>query len=243
MLQSAGFADKKLYITEWSFSVSDRNYINDTCFKGAYIMKNVINLYGLVDEMAYFHGTDRVTAYYDSNDLLYGGNGLVTKDGILKPAGFAFEFLKGLYAYYIGKGENYLITTDRHDAYEIVCHNQKKLNYNYYFSGEDEIEKEHIWKYYENREPLNLQLELEDIKNGTYQIKISRINESSGSVLDIWGDMDYESELSRNDIKYFRRVCEPKLTIQKAEVRDHTLRLHIPMEVNEIALVRIKKAL
>jgi beta-xylosidase/AraC-like DNA-binding protein len=243
MMQSAGFADKKLYITEWSLSISDRNYINDTCFKGAYILRNVIHLYGMVDEMAYFHGTDRVTAYYDSNELLYGGNGLVTKDGILKPAGFAFEFLKDLYAYYVGKGDNYLITTDRHDAYKIICHNQKKLNYNYYFSREYELEKEHIWKYYEDRDPLDLQLELTDVKNGIYRIKISRINENSGSVLDIWSDMDYERELSRNDIKYFRRVCEPKLTILKAEVKNHTLDLHIPMEPNEIALVRIKRLL
>jgi beta-xylosidase/AraC-like DNA-binding protein len=243
LLDKVGFNCKKIYITEWSFSVSDRNFINDTCFKGAYIIKNIIDCYGLVDEIAYFYGTDRVTEYYDSNELLFGGNGLITKDGILKPAGFAFDFLKSLYTYYIGKGENYLITTDGHDSYQIICHNQKKLNYNYYFSKEDEIVKEHTWKYFEDREILDLKIELKDVSNGTYRVKVSRINENNGSVLNIWGDMDYEKDLSRNDIKYFRRICEPKLTIQKKDVIDNTLNLIIRMEPNEIALVRIKKAI
>lgn len=28
-----------VYVTEWNLTISDRNYINDTCFKGAYVVK------------------------------------------------------------------------------------------------------------------------------------------------------------------------------------------------------------
>ena len=30
-----------VYVTEWNLTISDRNYINDTCFKGAYVVKNI----------------------------------------------------------------------------------------------------------------------------------------------------------------------------------------------------------
>lgn len=241
ILKKAGFEDKKIYITEWNLTISDRNYMNDTCFKGAYIVKNLLDLYGQVEETAYFLGSDRISEYYDSTVMLHGGTGLISKDGILKPAGFAFEFLNRLYPYYIGKNENCLITTDAHDSYGIVCHNQKALNYNYYFTQEDQIEKEHIWKYFENRDSLQLKLHLTHVENGVYQIKTYRINEQNGSVLSIWAEMEFESELSRNDIKYFKRSCEPKLTIQKCEAENQTLSLSITLEANEIAFIRIRK--
>lgn len=34
-----------VYVTEWNLTISDRNYINDTCFKGAYVVKNILDCY------------------------------------------------------------------------------------------------------------------------------------------------------------------------------------------------------
>lgn len=241
MMNEAGMEDIKLYVTEWNLTVSDRNYINDTCFKGAYIIKNILDIYGEIDVLGYFLGSDRVSEYFDSNALLHGGTGLLTKDGILKPAGFAFDFLNQLYGYYVGHSQNHLVTTDGRRAYGIICHNQKKLNYNYYFTEEDKLEKEHIWKYFEDQDGMELKIELKDLDNGLYQMKTYRMNEQSGSVLSIWGEMDYAKELSRSDIKYFRRVCEPKLMIQKVEVKKGQAVLEVQLEANEFAFIRFIK--
>ncbi len=241
IMAGANMQDLPLYITEWNLTISDRNYINDTCFKGAYVVKNVLDIYGMVDEISYFPGSDRVSEYFDSNLMLHGGMGVISKDGILKPAGFAFEFLNRLYRCFVGKDKNYLISTDGHDSYGIVCHNQKSLNYNYYFTKEDQVEKENIWKYFEDRETLEIKLCLCDVEDGMYQVKSYRINENNGSVLNIWAEMEYESELSRNDIKYFRRVCEPKLKIQKLEAKEHKLNLELILAPNEIGFVRIRR--
>ncbi len=229
-----------LYITEWNLTISDRNYMNDTCFKGAYIIKNVLDCYGMCSSLALFQASDKIAEYYDSNEMLYGGTGIVTRDGILKPAGFAFEFLNRLHSYYIGKGENCLITTDGHGSFGIVCHNQKKLNYNYYLSRENEIDKQNIWKYFEDRDAREIQIRLTDITDGIYQMKTYSISEQDGSVFDIWGELGYESELTRNDIKYFRRVCEPKLKIQKVEAKDGKLDINMTLAANEIAFIRLK---
>ena len=240
-MAKVGMEDIKLFITEWNFTASVRNYLNDSCFSGAYIIKTMLDIYGKVDDIAHFVATDRTQQYYDSNELLFGGVGILSKDGILKPSGFAFDFLSRLYPYYIGHGKNYLISTDQHDSYGIICHNQKALGYNYYFTKEDELEKEHLWRYFENRDELELDLKLTDISDGTYQIKVYRINEKNGSVFSIWSEMEYEKQLSRNDIKYFRRVCEPKLTIQKIKTEQKKIDLNIKLIANEIAFIRIRK--
>ena len=67
-----------------------------------------------------------------------------------------------------------------------------------------------MWKYIENQKQLNLKVELDDLESGEYQQKIYRINSDNGNVLGIWGEMGYIRDMDREDVKYFRRVCEPK---------------------------------
>lgn len=241
LLSEVDLGKIKLYVTEWNLTISDRNYINDSCFKGAYIIKNVLDLYGQMDLLSYFCGTDWVSEHYDSYGLLHGGTGLLTKDGIFKPAAYAFMFLNRLFPYYVSKGDNYMITTDRHNSYTIICHNQKALNYNYYLAREDTINREHIWNYFENRETMQISLHLEGVQKGTYQIKTQQINEQYGDVLEIWGEMGYESELTRDDIKYLQRVCGSKIRIQSLKVDGDTMHIDINLMPNEIRLLRIRK--
>jgi beta-xylosidase/AraC-like DNA-binding protein len=239
-LKEIGYEGTPIYCTEWNLTISDRNYINDTCFKGAYIVKNYIDAYGKIDSMAYFLGSDRISEHYDSGDMLFGGMGILSRDGIMKPAAFAFDFLNRQFPYFIGKGENYMITTDAMEVYGIVCHNQKKLNYNYYLSREDQIDRENIWKYFEDRTIFEQEILLANVEPGTYQMKTYRINEKNGSVLELWSDMNFEKEITRNDIRYFRKICEPKLSIQKLEAQNQNLKIKIRMEPNEIAFIRIR---
>lgn len=240
MFEELGIHHNKLYITEWNITASARNYINDSCFKGAYIIKNVLDMYGLADDMGYYIGSDRISEYYDSNMMLHGGSGLISKQGIAKPAGYAFDFLQRLYPYFVKKGKNYMITTDEHHSYGIVYHNQQVLNYHYYFIKEDEVERDNLWNYYEGRRELNLTLQLEDMKDGEYQVKVYQINEQNGSLLDMWKEMDYEMEPSRNDLQYLKRVCAPKLSIYKKLISNGKLELHLNMKPNEIGFVRVR---
>jgi beta-xylosidase len=240
-MNELGMQDTKLYVTEWNLTISDRNYINDTCFKGAYIIKNYLDFYGIVDMAAYFVGSDRISEYYDTNGLLYGGTGILSKDGILKPAGFAFEFLNRLYPYYIGKGSNYIVSSNGHDIYGILCHNMRRLNYNYYFSKENELEKEQMWKYVEDRKQMEFKLTLSDIEPGEYQQKIYRINSKNGNIFKIWREMGFIDELDREDIEYLRRICEPKILIEEIVVTDCDIEVNIIIEPNEIVFVRLRK--
>lgn len=240
LIADAGMGDLPVIVSEWNLTPSVRNYINDTSFKGAYIVKNVIDLYGITEVMGYGAGSDRQYTSFDTPDILFGGTGLLTRDAIMKPAAFAFDFLNRLYPYYIGKDRNYLITTDGHDNYGIICHNQQILNYNYYLTPEDEMEKEAIWKYFENTRRLDVKIRLTGVTEGAYRVKVYRISDYSGSVLKIWSDLDYEQEPSRDDIKYFRRMCEPAMTIHSAEAHDGELMIEQMLLPNEIAFLRVK---
>ena len=241
-IKEAGFADTPICLNEWNLTPSARNYINDTTFKGAYIIKNMIDIYGMADAMGYGAGSDRAYTFYDTPELLFGGSGLLTNDGIMKPAAFAFDFLNNrLLPYYLGKTKNYMVTSDCHDNYAIVCHNQQVLNYNYYLTPETEIEKDEMWKYFDRPRKVNIRINIRDATDGAYKVKVFRINDMNGSVLRIWENLGFEKELSRNDIKYFRRACEPALSIRRVEAVKGQLVIEEQLVPNEIAMIRVHK--
>ena len=95
-----------------------------------------------------------------------------------------------------------------------------------------------MWKYYKDRNKLTVCISLDGVTDGVYQIKIYRINDSYGSVMKVWSDMGYEAELFRDDLKYFRRICEPNLTIRKTEAREGNLRIEEQLQPNEIMFIR-----
>ena len=243
IMEERGVQDIPLYLTEWNETVADRNFINDSCYRGAYVVKNVLDINPYVDMAGYFSGTDLRSEYFDSVCLLQGGNGMFSRDGIIKPAGFAIELMNALGDYYIGGGDKFLVTTDLHDNYYIIAHNKKKLNYHYYKTPEEEIKKEKVSEYCEDEESLELELELEDIKNGDYRIRMNKVNKQYGSILDLWKELDYSEELSRKDTIYIQRICEPHMLFSKEKVTENKMLLKFVMDANEIMLIEVKRVI
>lgn len=236
-----GLSGQKIYITEWNLTVSDRNKLNDHCFHGAYVMKNIIDVFGEIDMLCYFTGTDIYTEYYDTVWLMHGGEGLLTRDGIAKPSGFAFRFLKKLKPYFIDKTENCLLTKDRRNQYSLVCHNMKNLNYMYYLQSEETLEWDKLWKNFDEWNPLTLKLCIKGVENGNYQMTIQKINEKSGSIQDIWADLEYIQDLSDSEIKYLHRATVPRMIIRKFCVEDECIEIELRMRPNEIGYINLEK--
>ncbi|MGN6711979.1 GH39 family glycosyl hydrolase [Anaerocolumna jejuensis] len=238
LMEEINFHVPELHVTEWNSTVSNRNVLNDHCNKGAYIMKNVINSIGLADLTGYWLGSDLFADYYDSQAVLNGGCGLITKEGILKPAFYAMDFLNKSGKQLIQKGENYLLTYCGHSNYSIVCHNYKQCNYSYFLHKEDEISIKEINQMFIDRDKIHLSFHIQNIKNGKYQIKIHSINQYYGSVQDEWVRMDL-IEANKEEIEYLKRVCTPRLSVIRCEVNDNILHVEATLESNEIQYIKI----
>lgn len=242
-LNRNSFQINKIYVTEWNQTISDRNYINDTCYKGAYIMKSIIDTIGKVQLLGYFVGSDRISEGYDSRELLYGGTGLLTRDGIVKPSGLAIKFLNSMCNSLITCGNNFMITSDRDHTYAIACHNCKKLNYYYFLTQEEQIDRNKIWQYYEDRESLDIDFELSGIEDGEYQMNIQRVNENNGSILNNWKEINFYIELSKEDVAYLKKISEPKRTIENITIINGATNIHIRLAANEFALIKLSKCI
>jgi beta-xylosidase/AraC-like DNA-binding protein len=237
MMKQTQFENLELHVTEWNFTISNRNILNDNCMKGAYLVKNMIDSIGYAEVLGYWTGSDLYADYYDSKLLLNGGNGILSKDGIPKPAFYAFEFMNNLGKYARKAGKHYLVTDNGHGNWRIVCHNLKELNYQYGLRMEDEINLNDQNILFSDIKKTRLHFELPVPKNGSYQIRIYLVNQKNGSVQDEWISMSSPKLVSQEDITYLKRITTPRMVIMNIQVTNLRLVFDTILEANEIQFI------
>lgn len=233
MMQEVGFEAPELLVTEWSFTLSNRNSLNDSSFKAAYVMKNLIQTVGEADLLGYWMATDIYSEKIDSGAVLHGGCGMITKMGIRKPVYFAFKTMNHLEKYVLGKNRNSILTHNGKGIFFIACHNYKHFNFRYYTQKENEIEVENQQRLFEDNESLQLHFKIHHVNNGRYCVKTFSVSEEYGNIQTEWRKMEYFSELSPLEYSYLREICQPRLSIRQLEVTDGVLEFETRLEAQE----------
>lgn len=240
VIKETGFQVPELHMSEWNFTISNRNVLNDSCNQGAYVLKNCIDMNGEVDLMAYWHALDSYSDYYDADNVLNGDSGMISRDGIRKPSFYTYVFMNRLLPNVIKKDENSIITTNGRDRYVIACHNFKKLSAQYVFSEEEKITVETIDNYMENDESLKLQFRLENVKDGDYLVKIHMVNKENGSAQDIWKRLQCSKNLARDEMQYLEKSAIPRMEMKNVHVEGGVLELENVLMAQEIRLLDIQ---
>lgn len=228
-----------LHVSEFSLTLSNRNAINDSCQKGAFLIQTLISTIGDAEIIGYWVGSDMYADYHDTQNFIFGGCGLVTKTGIPKPAFYAFKFIQMLYKNLIQKDKNFIITNNGRGAWRIACHNFKNFNYNYYLSEEDKIQVKEIPYMIEDKSRINFHYTINSVENGTYTLKIYTITTEYGSIQNELDRLQLESNLTMDEQDYLRRICTPRLSTQKYTVENQTLNFSISLEPNEIRFIHV----
>lgn len=238
VLNENGFWNQELHISEWNFTVSNRSCLNDSIFKGAYIVKNLLDVIDKTELVGYWFGSDLFSEYYDTEHLLDGSGGLLSKDGICKPAFYAFSFMNRLGEYLLGKNANSVVTTNLHDTYCILCHHYVFPNYKFFMKKENETLITEESEYFDS-DAIRLHFSINGVKNGTYQVKRRTVNKDNGSVQDEWIKMGLSDNLNIQDIGYLRQICVPRITIEMCNVLNHCIELETVLKPNEIQFIHI----
>lgn len=242
MMRRAGMEHCPLHIVEWNNTVSNRNYLNDSCFRGTYICKKVSEIWDSVDMLCIWMGSDWVSSYYDSFGVANGGSGLLTKDGIRKPAFYAFQFLNLLGNQLVTIGDNYIVTKSQSGSYRILCFNFSWYNVSYFLKAEHSILPQEMDTMFYQNQSITINLILNDVEDDErYVVKKRSISQRNGSVLDEWGRLQYENHLERADVKYLQEICIPHLSMEKRRASKGKLNLHLKLETHEFALYHIYK--
>lgn len=239
LLAEYGYGVDDFYVTEWNLSISGRDWLNDTCYKGAYLMKNLIASVDKAACMAYWGNTDRSDEYFDFIGCLNGGSGLVSRDGIRKPAFYAMSFMSKLTGNLVAKGDHYMITATNHGSYFIVCHNMLQPDFDYYLSGMERKKPQSIAAYFENRQ-LQIDFALRGISGETYRLRKYYVNQEAGSVFDEWAKMGYVESVDLEEIEYLKLVSVSRMQTESCQVKKGEISFRSLLQANEIQLIHLK---
>ncbi|MDR1766591.1 MAG: helix-turn-helix domain-containing protein [Lachnospiraceae bacterium] len=233
----AGFQSPTLHVSEWNFAASDRDMLHDSCFKAAYIVKNVLESMDRVGMMGYWTVSDLNAESSDTNCILSGSGGLISKDGIKKPSYYAFWFLSRMGRYLLSNDPGCAVTTDGFGDFSVLCHNYQAPNFKYFLNPGNETPPSEHHSLFESCAQLDLQVRIEGVRNGRYIVKTHRVNEESASILDEWLRMDCMAHFNKDEIDYLKRTCVPKLSIETVHVTNHVLVLEPSLMVQEIRYI------
>ena len=132
-------------------------------------------------------GSDWVSSYYDSYGIVNGGSGLLTKDGIRKPAFYAMQLLNQLGDDLVAAGEHYLVTKSQSGSYRILCFHFQWYHIRYFLKTENSILPQELDTVFHEKDPLAVNILLNDMEEDeTYIIKKKSVSQQDGSILDEW---------------------------------------------------------
>lgn len=240
VLLDTGCTNCKLYVTEWNNSVSNRNYLNDSIFRGAYFIQRIAELSESVDMLGIWMATDIISNYVDSNRIVNGGGGLLTQDGIPKPAFYALRFMNKLGDCLISKGENFIITSKSKTSYYIICYNLKGYNRDYFKKRERLDNPEDIEEIFENKDPVEISISLNNLPdNKSFIIMRRHMAANYGNLLGEWKNFQYDEHLSADNVKYIQEASFPRMSMERKKTKERSLHMSVMLEANEFVLLHI----
>ena len=241
VMEENGCGNCSLFITEWNNTLSNRNYLNDSCFRAAYAAKTIAAVSEQADLLAVWMASDWMSSYYDTVRIANGGSGILTKDTIRKPVYFVLEFLRKMGTTRIGGDTNSLITKSGIGNYHILCFNFKWFGINYFARSENVQDPEKIRMLFEDDRKLEINFALDHASPDTgFIVKKRSISRDSGNFLSEWGNLLYDRNLSSSDIRYLRESCYPKMSMERAASSgDGSLKLQVVLQPQEVMLLHI----
>ncbi|MBO5999557.1 MAG: helix-turn-helix domain-containing protein [Lachnospiraceae bacterium] len=242
-LEAAGWAQLPVRVMGWNLSLITGDPFNDSCGKAAILLSCMSEALQTVSLAAFDSLSDRSFSEHLSMRPITGSKGLMTHNGICKPAYFALQFMNMLEPFLLDRGPHRICTTDGQDTYTILCFNEKDMHINYYLHMEKSPAKD-IHALFADERNLELIITIPNIPNGNYSIRQYCVSTTYGSVLDEWNRMgNVYPENDTEDIEYLRRITTPHLLHGHYKVEGRRLVLTETLMAHEFRLIRIKRDL
>lgn len=240
-LSDTAYKGTELFITEWNNTISNRNTINDSIFKGSYLIKNFATVIDKVDVIAYWIGSDLFSEFMDSRDIIHGGAGLIAKGSLMKPVFQAYRFMNFLDNKIILNTNRIIVShSEETDEYNLIMYNYHGPNMEYYMTAEDEIHVKEIVRFFDSKDKDEFRICFEMDPRKKFQLRSYRVNNDSGNIISGWRDIGFKSSLKKKDIEYLKKKAEPKVKFkQVCSDLKGTLLIKDILEPNEFVYISI----
>lgn len=239
LLDQYGYSDRPFYVTEYSAFMSEGNTLNDSVYPALYIIYQTLHNYQYTTACAYWLVSDISLEYHNPNAPFFGGNGLISRDGIFKPACFAYTLLEMLGEQVLSLGEQHVVTRRADGSVQVLLYYIGQLNPDFAHAPSEHNILIHPYSPFTKQLPMNFSVELSGMISGHYTIRQYRMSMEQGSIINSWKNLSYSENLDASDFTYIQNNSGPYLS-SKQEWIDTNYMLHTTINPNEVIMYVFK---
>lgn len=244
-LAGLGLKELPVWVTEWNLSISHSMLINDTVFSGCYVVKNILEHSSGLAALGYWCITDFIEEQPLVDDTFHGGLGLMTAEGIRKPAFLAYQTLAQLGTQILSRGEGFLVSRSEGSLTALLYNYE---HFNDIFAGNKTYNVSRTVRYtpFTEQKPQPYQLRVAGLPDREVLEAVEFIiNRDHGSAYDYWikmGAPDGGADLSldRYRLELLKAAAHPLVRSFRPDLRNGTLCYDVTLEPLEFRLVQIK---
>ncbi len=240
---SSSYKDIPVWITVFSQDIRTRNHVNDSAYQATFIVKNTLDLIGMVDLIGYWQLSDVDSEYIDTTRILFGGTGIISKDGLKKPGFSALKRLGNLNTLMIRKEGNMLLTTNAINTYNIVLYNYAHFTDLYCLTTGEGVNYDSVYTVFANAATRDICINLNGLEKGRYKVVTTTLNRENGSLFDEWLRYGIMDGLQPHDIRYLRDIVHPQRAVRYHECNDGSIQLTMQMLPHEVKFLLILREL
>jgi xylan 1,4-beta-xylosidase len=235
-IAASPFPRLPLYFTEWSTSYTPRDPVHDSYISAPYILSKLKACTGLAEGMSYWTYSDLFEESGPPPTAFHGGFGLLSRDGIRKPAFFAYKYLHALQGETIPSSDpESMLSTDGRNFTAVL------------WDFEQPVQSVSDHSFYTRIIPAHSAAPVEIrvthlIPGAAYQIEIHRTGYHSNDAYSAYIEMGLPTDLTPPEIAHLnyltRDLPETDRTVRAST--SGTVTVNLPMSSNDIVLVTLR---
>ncbi|MGN1007652.1 MAG: helix-turn-helix domain-containing protein, partial [Butyricicoccus sp.] len=235
-----GYDIPSIALIEWNSTMWQRDLCNDSCFKSAWLVKNITENMDRIWGMGYWTANEMLEETAPGSLDFHGGYGLFTCKGIPKSAYLALRLLNRLGDHLLYSGDSCIVTS-RGNTIQVLfyhyCHYDELYRNNYLLDPNPT----HCYDRFVEKGNLRILLDLYGLDAGTYQIRRFRLGREYGSTFDNWIAMGMPSHLNPEETAYLTASAQPDYHVSRVHT-NQTLTFTSELAPHDIQLILIDPA-
>lgn len=236
ILKDFRLQELEIYIEESTSTLWQRDLSGDTCYKAAWLAKNMTDCWGRA-VFGYWLLTDLLEERARIESVFHGGYGLFTYSGIPKAAYRSMQFFRLLGDKLVARGDGWFLT-ESSEGYQLLLYNYSHYSNLYLYRYQRLEDPEDAYSVFESGEIRQFHISLKQPAEGLYRLERRKLNREHGSSFDRWLEFGAPRSLSQEETRYLKENSAPLCTMERLRA-DRSVHLESRLEPHNVELIRL----
>ena len=234
-IRASKFPNLPLFFTEWSASYNPRDPVHDSYISAPYILTKLRATRGLAQGMSYWTYSDLFEEAGPPPTPFHGGFGLMTREGIRKPAWFAYKYLNQLRGREIASDDAQVLAATDAGGTRVLLWNWKQ-------PPQTISNRPFFTKLLPARADADREIRFTHLRAGTYRLTVRRTGFHANDAHSRYLEMGSPTDLTPAQVGEMQKLTAdtPETTRVVRVADDGRYALRVPMRTNDVVFATLE---